>query len=68
MNLFQPRAVSLPVLLRQIEQLPQPPDPRFIANMSVEERIERGKFIRDELSKLFFPRLSFLRTVIPACF
>ena len=34
-----------------LAQLPDPPDPRFIANMSVEERIERGKFIRDELSK-----------------
>ena len=32
-------------------ELPEPPDPRMIANMSVEERIERGKFIRAELSK-----------------
>ena len=30
-----------------------------MANMSVEERIERGKFIRDELSKFFSPVSAF---------
>ncbi len=34
-----------------LADLPEPPDPRMIAQMSVEERIERGKFIRAELSK-----------------
>ena len=34
-----------------LAQLPEPPDPRLIVLLSVVERIERGKYIADELSK-----------------
>ena len=52
---FMKNTLSISILFSlcasALAQLPEPPDPRFIANMSVEERIERGKFIQDELSK-----------------
>ena len=49
------RSIAVVILLGfsawVMAELPEPPDPRDIVNMTVSERIEKSKFIGEELSK-----------------